>query len=69
MKIVADSNVTIDGLISVNGGKGGDGSEKGNNTGGGGAGGRVAIFYGGTCNRDGNTTDAKLPLTAVLKVL
>jgi hypothetical protein len=46
IKIVADSNVTIDGFISVAGGDGGDGDEKGNNTGGGGAGGRVAIFYG-----------------------
>ena len=60
VKIVANNNVTIDGLISVNGGDGGDGTEKGNNTGGGGAGGRIAIFYGGTCNRDGNPADANV---------
>ena len=58
VKLVADSNVTIEAgaLISVNGGKGGDGNEKGNNTGGGGGGGRVAIFYGNTYTPNGTIT-------------
>ena len=46
VKIIAGDDVVIDGYINVDGGKGGDGNEKGNNTGGGGGGGRVAIFYG-----------------------
>ncbi len=48
VRIIADVNVLNRGIIDVNGGKGGNGTEKGNNNGGGGGGGRVAIFYGGS---------------------
>ncbi|MBN1788359.1 MAG: hypothetical protein JW806_08185, partial [Sedimentisphaerales bacterium] len=37
---------TNSGVIEAEGGNGGDGNEKGNNTGGGGAGGRIAVFHG-----------------------
>jgi hypothetical protein len=56
VKIIAGGNVTNKGIITVNGGKGGDGSEKANNTGGGGGGGRVAIFHKGTYSNTGTIT-------------
>ena len=66
LRIIADGNFTNNGIIDVNGGKGGNGNEKANNTGGGGGGGRVAIFYGGTIHSD---TGSQLPLKAAKEVL
>jgi hypothetical protein len=51
VRIIAGGSVTNKGIIDVNGGKGGDGSQ-GNSLGGGGGGGRVAIFYGTTKDLD-----------------
>jgi hypothetical protein len=56
VKIIAGGNVVNKGSISVNGGKGGDHTEQGNNVGGGGGGGRVAIYYGGTFTNTGSIT-------------
>jgi hypothetical protein len=67
VKIVAEHDVVIDGYISVDGGKGGDGNEKGNNTGGGGGGGRVAIFYGNGDKPDANHITANGGARGVIK--
>jgi len=56
VKIIAGGNVINRGSISVNGGKGGDSGDQGNNVGGGGGGGRVAIYYGGTFTNTGSIT-------------
>jgi hypothetical protein len=58
VRIIAGTSFTNNGIISVNGGKGGDTTESGklNQTAGGGAGGRVAIFYGTTYTNTGQIT-------------
>lgn len=56
IKVIAGGSFSNDGIISVNGGDGGDGNEKLNNTSGGGAGGRVAVFYGTTYTNNGQIT-------------
>ena len=56
VKIIAEGNFTNNGIIEVNGGKGNDCDYKSLDTGGGGAGGRVAVFYGGTCTPEGGGT-------------
>jgi hypothetical protein len=48
VRIIADGNFVNAGVISVNGGKGGNSSDKPSKCSGGGGGGRVAIWYGGT---------------------
>jgi hypothetical protein len=53
LKVIADGNFTNNGIIDVNGGKGGNGNEKSNLTGGGGGGGRVAIFHKGAYSNTG----------------
>lgn len=58
LRIISDANVTLKGIISVNGGKGGNGNGKANDTGGGGGGGRVAVFYKGTTVIDSNKITA-----------
>jgi hypothetical protein len=59
VKLIADGNITLKGIIDVNGGKGGDASgqtqDNIDDTGGGGAGGRVAIIYGGNYDKTGST--------------
>ncbi|MEN6383652.1 MAG: LamG domain-containing protein [Phycisphaerales bacterium] len=56
VKIIAGGTVTTQGIITANGGKGGNGSVQANNTGGGGGGGRVAIFYGTAFDNLGTIT-------------
>jgi hypothetical protein len=56
VKIIAGGNFVNKGAINVNGGKGGDSSNKGNDVAGGGGGGRVAIYHGGTFTNTGTIT-------------
>jgi hypothetical protein len=58
VRIIADGNFVNQGIISVDGGKGTDSSNKANDCGGGGGGGRVAIWYGGTYSNTGQITAA-----------
>lgn len=56
VRIIADGNFANAGIISANGGKGGDATGNNNNVGGGGGGGRIAIWYGGDYSNTGSIT-------------